>query len=395
MTIGSSAYKSIHPFAARMAPDLALDACSQLTPTSLVVDPMVGSGTTVYAAAKVGCTAVGIDIDPLAVLMTRVRTMRIRESRFLELSEDLVKKARNFTGSRRIAYIDSDPETKRFTDYWFANAQQHDLRALAILINGVVDVPIRHALKIALSRLIITKDKGASLARDVSHSRPHKVRIENDFDVLRQFALASKRLSAILHDTQLAGKSLTFIGDARKTSLPNSCADLIITSPPYLNAIDYLRGHRLSLIWFGYPVASIRKIRAESIGAERGVSKLPSCDMDRLRHSFGEYSSLPPRFMRIVDRYALDLCSLYAEQARLLKAGGQCVTVIGNSAVRGTFLRNDQAAITAAAMHGLHLMNQYNRELPPSRRYLPPPEHYEGAALRQRMRTESVMRFSR
>src|SRR3712207_7608036 len=42
-----------------------------------------------------------------------------------------------------------------------------------------------------------------------------------------------------------------------------------ITSPPYLNAIDYLRGHRLSLVWLGYRIGDLRLTRAVSIGAER------------------------------------------------------------------------------------------------------------------------------
>ena len=45
---------------------------------------------------------------------------------------------------------------------------------------------IRDCLWLALSRIIVTKHVGATLAWDVSHSRPHKVRTENDFDVLSQ-----------------------------------------------------------------------------------------------------------------------------------------------------------------------------------------------------------------
>ena len=71
-------------------------------------------------------------------------------------------------------------------------------------------------LKLALSRLIITKDKGASLARDVSHSRPHKVIETNTYDVdlgyQRSVRALRKRLSDEPPGTGTAAVSL---GDAR------------------------------------------------------------------------------------------------------------------------------------------------------------------------------------
>ncbi|WP_279634091.1 DNA methyltransferase [Micromonospora tulbaghiae] len=376
-----------------MAPEIALDECSQLEPGSIVVDPMVGSGTTVHAAARAGCQAIGTDVDPLAVLMTQVRTTPLSTSTLVSLADSLSSKARAFTSSTRLGWIDSDPETKRFVDYWFAERQQHLLRALTILISDVSDSSLRAALKIAFSRLIVTKNKGASLGRDVSHSRPHKVLDENDFDVARQFFLASSRLAKVLEQATPMGRVTTLRSDARNTGLKSGIADLLITSPPYLNAIDYLRGHRLSLVWFGYSVAQIRHIRSESVGAERGISTLGTVRLEEMRTALGSYDSLAARFQRIVDRYLLDLHALYAEQARLLRRGSRAVTVIGNSALRGAFLQNDAAARVAAQAHGLILEDQYERTLPADRRYLPPPQHLGGAALQQRMRTETVLRF--
>ncbi|MBO9325941.1 MAG: hypothetical protein J7463_11270 [Roseiflexus sp.] len=67
--------KPIHPFPARMAPELALRAIEELEPLSTILDPMMGSGTVVRVAAEAGHRAIGQDIDPLAVLMTRVWTV--------------------------------------------------------------------------------------------------------------------------------------------------------------------------------------------------------------------------------------------------------------------------------------------------------------------------------
>ena len=66
--------RPIHPFPARMAPDLAVAELRSLRPGSVVLDPMSGSGTVLRQAADLGHRPIGFDLDPLAVLMTKVWT---------------------------------------------------------------------------------------------------------------------------------------------------------------------------------------------------------------------------------------------------------------------------------------------------------------------------------
>jgi DNA modification methylase len=60
-------------------------------------------------------------------------------------------------------------------------------------------------------------------------------------------------------------------GDARALPLADGAADLILTSPPYLNAIDYMRARGLTLVWLGYPLDVLRDARGGAIGTERGL----------------------------------------------------------------------------------------------------------------------------
>jgi tRNA G10 N-methylase Trm11 len=71
--------KSIHPFPARMAPELAIDGLKKLKHPGVVLDPMVGSGVVVRQASKMGHRAIGFDIDPLTVLMTKVWTTPVED----------------------------------------------------------------------------------------------------------------------------------------------------------------------------------------------------------------------------------------------------------------------------------------------------------------------------
>src|SRR5947199_7915105 len=67
----------IHPFPARMAPGIALDVLSDAEKPLRVLDPMMGSGTVLSVARSKGHHAIGVDIDPLAVLISRVWTTAI------------------------------------------------------------------------------------------------------------------------------------------------------------------------------------------------------------------------------------------------------------------------------------------------------------------------------
>ncbi|MEO3854718.1 hypothetical protein [Acrocarpospora sp. B8E8] len=316
-------------------------------------------------------------------------------STFLSAVNDLAGQARSFTGSLEIPWIDADRETKTFVDFWFAKSQQEELRKLVKVLRSVDDNVLRNALFIAMSRLIVTKGKGASLGRDVSHSRPHRVGLTNDFRVIDKFIESGKRMSRLFSSISGSAVAQVFRSDARATGLRDGSIDLIITSPPYLNAIDYLRGHKLSLVWLGYSISDVRAIRSVSVGAEKGIDAPSSDPLGLLRDAVECYWHLTSRYQRMVDRYLLDLISMYAEQGRILKPGGRSITVIGNSALRGYFLRNDEAVIIAAELSGLVLEDRYERDLPANRRYLPPPTENRTAQLGKRMRTESVLKFRR
>src|SRR5712664_2431741 len=119
--------RSIHPFPARMAPDLAIAELTKLRPGSRVLDPMAGSGTVLRQASELGHRAIGTDMDPLAVLMARVWNTRVADEAIDEMLEATLAIAKK-TPFRSVSlpWIDSDPETKSFIDFWFANRQKRD-----------------------------------------------------------------------------------------------------------------------------------------------------------------------------------------------------------------------------------------------------------------------------
>ncbi len=412
----------IHPFPARMAPEIALAEVATLAPNSLVLDPLAGSGTVVRAAAEHGHRALGFDLDPLAVLMAKVWTTPIDVEHLQRAASELIERSRRQPIDRIVLpWIDDDPETRAFVDYWFADAQQSELRRLSAALRDEGG-PIGDALRLGLSRIIVTKDRGASLARDVSHSRPHRIARTNDFRVIDEFGRSVARLAQRLGEQPPPGRAIVRVGDARHlATIATSSVDAVITSPPYLNAIDYLRGHRLALVWLGYRVSDVRAVRAVSIGAERAPgADADMCLVRELRAPLDLLDRLPRPEQRMVDRYLLDLHAVLTEVHRVLRPSGKLVLVVGNSCLRGVFVENARAVAAVAERVGFDLVRRTERTLPPSRRYLPPPPgesseyrarsagsgpakaphpglstQSSAMSLEKRMRSETVLSFRR
>ncbi len=393
--------KPIHPFPARMAPSLVLQWLGEIGENRRVLDPMAGSGVVLRQAIELGHEAVGFDLDPLAVLMARVWTTPVTEENLDYWATRVVSEAQATSENEvQLDWMDGDVETRSFIDYWFATRQQADLRRIAFVLskmgqgNCAEDRVSLDVIRLAMSRIIVTKEPRASLARDTSHSRPHKVLSESNFEVFPAFEQSIRFLRRRLTQHAPSGKAHVESGDARKlAAVEDETIDAVITSPPYLNAIDYLRGHRLALVWLGHGLRELRHIRSASIGAERAPDNLTTvAEFSCIRKAMGNLERLPNRYRLIIARYAEDIHRMISEIARVLRPGGTATLVVGNNCLRGTFIKNAAGVAEAASMVGLTPTGVRERALPDNRRYLPVTKKGQ---LGRRMRTETICSFVR
>src|SRR5579862_8629482 len=127
----------IHPFPARMAPGIALEALGESKKPLLVLDPMAGSGTVLAVARANGHRACGVDLDPLAVLLAGVWTRSIDAADVTDKAEEVLSRARARMKTLPVSQAyppDSDEETRSFIRYWFDSYVRRQLAALALSI---------------------------------------------------------------------------------------------------------------------------------------------------------------------------------------------------------------------------------------------------------------------
>jgi hypothetical protein len=388
----------VHTFPARMAPSIALRAIARMKSGGRVLDPMMGSGTVLALARAAGHRAVGTDIDPLAVLISSVWTTPIDPKVAKTRAVAVLSKARLYFASLALRDAfppDADKETRRFIRYWFDSRARRELAALASAISGVRNADVRRVLWCGFSRLIIAKQSGASRAMDLAHSRPHRTFKTAPILPFEKFMDAVQRVLDNCLDNQKRGSgpsARAHWGDARRLPVKKNSIDLVLTSPPYLNAIDYFRCSKFSLVWMGYSIAALRSLRNESIGTEAGQRDDRSQQIVlglKLRPKLGN------RQQAMLEHYISDMREAVAEVARVLVDGGKAIYVIGENTVRGTYIPNAEIVRALARETGLRLCHRSERLLPASRRYLPPPatRSAESVQFDGRMRREVVMTF--
>ena len=399
-TLGRS---PIHPFPARMAPGIALEALGEIKTPLRVLDPMVGSGTVLAVARAKGHRAFGVDLDPLAVLIASVWTKTVDAERVSNKAIEVLDRAKTIFGkltSKHAYPAGCDDETRKFIRYWFDDYARRQLTALANAISRVHDKVTRDVLWCGFSRLIITKQAGASLAMDLSHSRPHKM---FEFAPVKPFNRFAEAVDVVVANCPQPGgepngpATVVKQGDARQLCVANNSIDLVLTSPPYLNAIDYMRCSKFSLVWMGYNVNELRMIRGESVGTEASSQEAKDADwVSSLIKELHLKPKLAGRDHDLLSQYAWDMGRALAEVSRVLKPNGRAVYVVGDSTVRGTFVRNSAIVAVIAEKNGLSLSTRQSRSLPANRRYLPPPKKIgSDAAMNGRMRREVVMTFNK
>ncbi len=404
----------LHAYAAKCPPPLVsygLRYYSQ--PGETVLDPMVGSGTTLVEARLMGRHARGYDIDPLARLIAQVKARVISDLSIEQAYAVIARRAASDLAAMELARPPAavmrraTPPDFSNRDYWFSPEVAAALAILAYHIDHTaIAAATREFFWVAFSSLILSKTSVAN-ARDIIHSRHHHWRHEQSPDVLGKFAarvqLMRKQMAefrarcAEAQPTRVEAR----LGDTRRLRLKDETVDLVFTSPPYATALDYPRAHFLAIAWLqsalGVSLDDYLEKGTDYVGSERGrlprefrldarLAKLPVASS-----VLTQLAAQSPLQAKRTQRYFGDMDQALGEIARVLRDRRHAILVVCPSHIRKVEVPTQEVLVELGRGHGLRLKKEYTRTINERRRILP----YLREAFGKRMDTEYVLIFQR
>lgn len=399
----------LHPYAAKCPPPLARWAIERYTrPGEVVLDPMVGGGTTAVEARLTGRQAVAFDIDPLSCLLTRAKATPIDPARLEEARRSLLARLEgvSFEDGPLTDTEGPWPAIPNF-ERWFLPSVARALAFIKGAIAGLETGPaVRDLLWIVFSSLILSKNSVAN-ARDIVHSRHHYREHGEAPDVAavfrRRLNRAVRQMKDFYERCHISGETGLAVAraDARSLPLDAESVALVFTSPPYYTALDYTRAHAFAVAWLadvlGVEAEGYRRLGRRYIGSERlGRPAHRPClpPVAQAREVVERVEAQDPRRGQYLRAYLWDMWRALGEMARALAPGRHCVLVVCPSRVRRRLVPTHRLlALMAEALPGprLELVGCVERTMDDRRRVMP----YLQDRFGPRMRTEYVLVFRR
>lgn len=232
---------AIHPYPARMIPQIADKAIHDWSDEGdTVLDPFAGCGTVLLESILMGRNAIGVDTNPVAKIICDAKTARYSDSDLDSLIDFLTR----IDGLYMTAFPDIPDYSK--SNYWFdtnAIIELGKIRACIRTLDG-------NAAKMAtcvFSSIIVKisyQDSDTRYSRKYYDYIPgqalslYKNKLKNAINAIKQ-TKDCKKANCITYNAD--GRRLGMISD--------ESIDLIVTSPPYLNAYDYHKYHRHRIEW--------------------------------------------------------------------------------------------------------------------------------------------------
>lgn len=350
---------NIHEYRGKFFPQLvrSLINISGLPEQSLVLDPMCGSGTAVFESAAAGHSAIGVDINPLSILISRAKalTLTFDPNRFHGVAhKHLSSIANSFVepgtvwNSEDCAYLGS----------WFDAAALGEVASIISSINGIQEENYRELFRVCISNII----------RSISWQRTADLRIRKELgeyvpgDAFKRFhnevTTQADRLQPYLEVLNFKGKVGVDVRHGNAINLPtmfptlHQSVDLLITSPPYANALPYIDTDRLSLIALGLlSRKDHKKIECDMIGsreiteAKRQKSwtdflerrhELPQTIVSMIERLAAAYHTNETGFRRrnlpaLLGKYYLAMRETMISTRKLMKPGAPAFFIVGNN----------------------------------------------------------------
>src|SRR3972149_7267202 len=359
-----------YTYPAKFIPQLAARLIKKYSKENdIVIDPFMGSGTTVVEAIVNNRVGIGTDINNIAYLLAKVKTTPIKTAELLQEFSNIEFDLQNRLNGQYDFFLKESlnvvPQNDRI-DYWFKPEQKEILSIIFARILEVKNNDIRNFFLIAFAQIL--KLCSIWLQKSVKPTRDQNKKI---FEPLTLFLNQTKKMikrhyefDKILNPKikqNIDKYRVVQCGDSRNLPCEKNKATLIVTSPPYVTSYEYADLHQLPSLWFGY-LSELAEFRKKFIGSaykDRERIDLESSLAEEIVTQLGENKK-----GREVKNYFADMLETFIEMKRVLKKGGRACIVIGNTQFQGVNILNAEVFQKQFGNIGFKTHDIIHREIP-------------------------------
>lgn len=322
---------------------------SGLPNNAVVLDPWSGSGTTAYAAQRLGYDAIGVDVNPVLTVIAKGRLLTSEIAGSLEpLGAEIIEVAR-----RRRAPLQDDPLQQWFDRSTTARLRSVDRAVQRVLLDRDAYGPLKSDEGLArvnslcaffyvalfeVTRILVTPFRSTNPTW-VRTGADHDPRLSVSATFIEQLLTRAihrlqRRLTA---SREGQNRAWMFRGDSRHLPLADASVDAVLTSPPYCTRIDYVVSALPELAVLGLSRGEARAFRELSIGTPTIQTLLKTrplpVSVDNVLDSIADHRSRSSGtyYRQYFLQYFSGMSRSLAEVARVAKTGAPLTLVAQDS----------------------------------------------------------------
>lgn len=351
-----------HRYPAKFLPNLVKKLIEEYThKNDLVADFFAGCGTTLVEAKVHGRKSIGVDINPVAELITKAKTHPIEPQK---LEKRFIFIVNSFDDFNINEY--SNIEVHERIDYWFSFEHKAKIAFLYDRILAIKDRLSKDFFLVALSHILKNCSRWLQ-----SSTKPQIDPEKNPKDPFAAFQAHSKQMmkkntefySKLSNDLHLKTKCEIRLEDARKTSIRANSVGAIITSPPYVTSYEYADIHQLTGYWYDY-ITDLTEFRKNFIGTFYSLNQELESSSKLAQEIIDSLFIKDQRTAKEVANYFKDMQAVAKEMYRVLRKGGHVCLVIGNTTFQNVKVKSAEVFVQILSDLDFELVEIIKRSIP-------------------------------
>lgn len=350
-----------------------------------ILDPFCGSGTTLVEGILAGYNVIGVDIDPLSAMISKVKTTRIDEKELDKISVWLIKEIK----AKKKGTFKPDCET---IEHWFTKDAIKKLSSIRTLINQIPEKfgntkkvkDIENLFLICFSSIIrrVSNADDESQKTYVSHTKikePKEV-YSLFFTQLDLFVDRAIKFSATTNSKAKNKIIHTSSSSSLNKKLHGQQIDLAVTSPPYIKAIDYIYNQMVELFWIGDLFQMQTQTKQNSKKSEYiGNKQISKTEFNNYNpyNTILSIDKLDEKLQRIYDtdkknghkhsyvtfKYFSEMEKHFVEMSKFLNRKIHYVMVVGDSNVSDIYIDTADFLVDIAERNGFKIANKWGYKI--------------------------------